>query len=107
SAAAFAALPYAIELRDAPITNPDLVRVLPAMGRLLLLHGGGFAGLMVLVAASIAILKHGIFPRWLGWLGIAAAVVLLVHVVYVTIFPFWGWVLVASFVMLVRRDKTA
>jgi hypothetical protein len=41
SAAAFAAEPYAIELRDAPLTDPDLVRVLPALGRLLLLHGGG------------------------------------------------------------------
>src|SRR5262245_1030687 len=36
SAADFAAVPYAIELRDAPISNADLVRVLPAMGRLLL-----------------------------------------------------------------------
>jgi hypothetical protein len=105
SAAAFAALPYAIEVRNAPITDPELVRVLPALGRLLLLHGGGFAGLLVLVATSTAILQTSFLPRWLGWLGIAAAIVLLVDVIYLTIFPFWTWVLIASIVMLVRHES--
>ena len=76
SAAGFAAVPYAIELRDAPISDPDLVRVLPALGRLLLLHGGGFTGLLVLLATSVAIFKTGFLPRWLAWIGIVAATVL-------------------------------
>jgi hypothetical protein len=106
SAAAFAALPYAIALRHAPITDTDLVRVLPAMGRLLLLHGGGFAGLLVLLASSAAILKTRVYPRWLGWLGLVAAIVLLFDVIYLTIFPFWTWVLIASIVMLTRRQES-
>jgi hypothetical protein len=107
SAGVYAAVSYAIELRDAPISDPDLVRVLPATGRLLLLHGGGFAGLLVVLATSIATFRTGVFPRWLGWLGIAAAIVLLFDVVYLNIFPFWTWVLIASIVMLMRRGKTA
>jgi hypothetical protein len=105
SAAMFAAVPYAITLRDAPVSNPDLVRVLPAMGRLLLLLGGGFSGGLLLVVAAIVILRTRVFPRWLAGLGIVAAIALLFDVVYVNITPFWAWVLVASVVMLAPRKK--
>jgi hypothetical protein len=107
SAAAFVAVPYAIELMDAPISDPDLVRLLPSTGRLLLLHGAGFAGLLVVLATSVASFRTGVFPRWLAWLGIVAAIVLLLDVIYVTIFPFWTWVFIVSIVMLMRREKTA
>ena len=103
SAAAFAAVANAISLRHAPVGDIDLVRVLPPMGRLLLLLGGGFAGALVLLAAAVVILGTGVFPRWLAWLGIVAAIALLVDVLYRNILPFWGWVLIASVVMLVRR----
>jgi pimeloyl-ACP methyl ester carboxylesterase len=108
SAAAFAAVPYAIELRDAPLTDPDLVRVLPALGRLLLLlQGGGFAGLLVVLATSIAVFRTGVYPRSLAWLGIVAAIVLPFDVLYLNIFPFWTWVFIASIVMLRRRKEPA
>jgi hypothetical protein len=55
SAATFAAVPYAITLRGAPVSDPDLVRLLPALGRLELLLGGGFSGLLVLLAAAAAL----------------------------------------------------
>ena len=107
SAAAFASVAYSIALRHAPVTNPDLVRVLPPMGRLLLLLGGGFSGLVVLLAAAAVIMKTAVYPRWLAWLGIAAAIALLFDVTYLNIFPFWGWVLIASIVMLTRRREAA
>src|SRR5262245_46122039 len=104
SAATFASVAYAVTLRDAPVSDPDLVRVLPPLGRLLLLLGGGFSGLLVLLAASLVILRTAVFPRWLAWLGIAAAIALLVDVIYLNIFPCWTWVFIASVVMLVRRE---
>jgi hypothetical protein len=105
-AAVFAWVPYSIELRDAPVSDPDLAWVLPSLGRLLLLLGGGFAGLLVLLAASVIILRTGVFPRWLAWLGIAAAIALLFDVIYLNILPFWVWVFIASVVMLMRREET-
>jgi hypothetical protein len=105
SAASFAAVPYAIELRNAPISELDLVRVLPALGRLLLLLGGGFAGLLVILSTSTAIFRTRVFPRWLAWVGVAAAIVLLLDVIYLNIFPFWTWVLIASIVMLRKQRK--
>ena len=47
-----ASVAYAIRLRGAPVTDGDLVRVLPALARLLELLGGGLAGILVLLAAS-------------------------------------------------------
>jgi hypothetical protein len=107
SAVEFSAVAYAVEFRNAPISNPDFVRVLPPMGRLLLLLGGGFTGILLLLAMAAAILQTGILPRWLAWLGILAAVVLLFDVSYLTIFPLWGRVLIASVVMLARHEKNA
>jgi H+/gluconate symporter-like permease len=48
-----------------------------------------------------------VFARWLGWLGIVAAIVLAFDVVYRDISPFWVWVFIASIVMLTRRGATA
>jgi Domain of unknown function (DUF4386) len=107
SAVVFAAVPFAIELRDAPISDPELVTLLPATGRLLLLLGAGFAGLLVVLTTSVAIFRTGVFPRWLAWLGIVAAIVLLFDVIYLTIFPLWTWVFVVSIVMLMRRERTS
>jgi hypothetical protein len=106
SAVGFSAVAYAVELRDAPIADPDLVRALPAAGGWLLLLGGGFAGVLLLLAVSGASLRTGVYPRWLGWLGIVAAIVLLFDVVYLNIFPVWVWVFIAAIVML-RQPQEA
>jgi hypothetical protein len=105
SAVAYAWVPYAIELRDAPVTDPELVTMLPSLGRLLLLLGGGFTAILVVLAAAGATLRTRVYPRWLGWLGVVAAIVLLFDVIYATIFPFWIWVFAASIVMLRRRQE--
>jgi hypothetical protein len=104
SAATFAGVANAASLRDAPVSNPDFVRVLPTLGRFILLLGGGFTGLLVVLLASIVIFRTGVFPRWLAVLGVVAAVTLLFDIVYLTIFPFWTWVFIASVVTLVRPD---
>jgi hypothetical protein len=107
SAVGFSAVAYAVELRDAPITDPDLVRALPAAGGWLLLLGGGFAGLLVLLAVAGASLRTGVYPRWLGWLGIVAAIALLFDIVYLNILPFWVWVFIAAIVMLRQPEEGA
>ena len=104
AAAAYASVPFAVGVADAPVSDPDLVRVLPSLGGFLLLVGGGFAGFLVLMATSAVILRTGVFPRWLAWLGIGGAIILLFDLVYLNIFPLWVWVFIASIVMLRRRE---
>lgn len=106
SAVTFAAVAYAIGLRDAPVSNPDLVRVLPEMAWMFLLMGGGFAGILLVLATCIVSFQTGVLPRWLAWLGIVVAIALLFDVIYVNILPLLLWVLVASIVLLMRREQT-
>lgn len=107
SAAALASVAYAVEFSDGRVSNPDLVTVLPSLGGLLLLLGGGFAGILLLAATSILIFRTGVLPRWLGWFGIIVAVSLVFDVVYVNIVPLLAWVVGASIVLLIRQHETA
>jgi uncharacterized membrane protein SirB2 len=107
SAAALATVAYSVELADAPVSDADLVRVLPQLGSLLLLLGGGFAGILLLVATSILVFRTRVFPRWFAWLGILAAIVLVVDVAYMNIIPLVALVGVASIALLMRQDETA
>jgi hypothetical protein len=104
SAAAFAAVAYAVELRGATVSDPDFVKVLPQMAWMILLLGAGFAGLLLVLTTSILSLRTGVLPRWLAWLGIVVAIALPVDVIYISIGPFLLWALVASIVLLLRRD---
>jgi hypothetical protein len=107
SAAAFAAVAYAVELRGATVSDPDFVKVLPQMAWMILLLGDGFAGLLLVLTTSILSLRTGVLPRWLAWLGIVVAIALLFDVIYISIGPFLLWVLVASIVLLLRREEPA
>jgi hypothetical protein len=107
SAAALASVAYAVEFSDARVSNPDLVTVLPSLGGLLLLLGGGFAGILLLAATSILIFRTRVLPRWLAWFGIIVAVSLVFDVTYTNILPLVAWVLGASIVLLTRREETA
>jgi hypothetical protein len=107
SAVALASVAYAVEFSDAPVTDPDIVRVLPQLGSLLLLIGGGFAGILLVLATSVLAFRTGVLPRWLAWLGILVAIALIFPVVYMNILPLVGWVGVASVVLLLRREETA
>jgi hypothetical protein len=107
SAATIASVAYAVEFSDARVSNPDLVTVLPSLGGLLLLLGGGFAGILLLAATSILIFRTGVLPRWLAWLGIVVAIATVFDVAYMNILPLVGWVLVASIAMLRRREEIA
>jgi len=107
SAAAIASVAYAVEFSDARLSNPDLVTVLPSLGGLLLLLGGGFAGILLLAATSILIFRTAVLPRWLAWFGIVVAISLVFDVFYVNILPLVAWVLGTSIALLRRREELA
>jgi Domain of unknown function (DUF4386) len=107
SAVALGAVAYSVEFSDAPLSDPDVVRVLPQLGSLLLLLGGGFAGILVVLATSILIFRTSVLPRWLAWFGILVAITLVFDVAYTNILPFVAWVGVASIALLMRQEETA
>ena len=55
------------------------------------------------VAATTAVaFRTGFLPRWFAWLGALVAVVLLLGFFFVPGFVFWGWILIAAVLLLVR-----
>ena len=107
SAVALAAVAYSVGLAGAPVSDPDLVRILPQLGSLLLLLGGGFAGILLVLATSMLILRTRVLQRWLAWFGILVAIALVFDVTYVNILPLVAWVLFTSITLLMRQDETA
>jgi hypothetical protein len=107
SAVALAAVAYSVGLADAPVSDPDLVRVLPQLGSLLLLLGGGFAGILLVLATSMLTFRTRVLQRWLAWFGILVAIALVFPVTYMNILPLVAWVLFASVALLMRQDEPA
>jgi hypothetical protein len=107
SAATIATVPYAVEFSNSTVSDPGLVTVFPSLGGLILLLGGGFAGILVLLATAALIFRTGALPRWLAWFGIAISLTLLFDVTYVNIIPFLAWVVAAAIVLLRRQEATA
>lgn len=107
SSAAIAAVAGAIEFRDAPDIDPDFVRILPQTGYAMLLLGGGFAAVVLVLTTSVVSLETNVFPQWLTWLGILAAIVLLFAIIFLPMIALLVWVLAVSIVLLMRTEETA
>ena len=105
SAGALAAVAFAVGVSGAPVSDSDVVRVLPQLGSLLLLLGGGFAGILLLFATSIVIVRTRVLPRWLAWFGIFIAITLIFDVTYMNIVPLLVWVISASVVLFTRKNE--
>jgi len=107
SAAAIAAVAGAIELGNATEPAPDFVRMMPQLGYATLLFGGAFAAIVLIVSTSIVALQTGALPRWLIWLGFAAALVLLLAFAFLPMIALPIWVLAVAVVLLRRPAEQA
>ncbi|HYA69093.1 MAG TPA: hypothetical protein VED63_10210 [Acidimicrobiales bacterium] len=65
------------------------------------LLGPGVA--IFLIATGAALIRSGVLPKWLGWLGLIAGVVAIVLPVALGPYAAGFWILVASIVMLVHN----
>jgi hypothetical protein len=99
-AAALAAIPAEQSFGSGPVLKvADIGRFLPSVGFGAILVFGAFGAIALIDAASIVIMRTGILPKWLGWLGFVAAVVLLFGVVFLPMVAFPIWLLAASIVL--------
>ena len=86
--------------------DPDTRRLLEDAG-LLLFASGTLAAILLVVAASFAALRHRALPRWLGWLGVVAAMIMPLGVAFVGFLALFVWVLAASTAFALRRPRAA
>ena len=78
--------------------DPNTRRLFEDAG-LLLLASGAIAAILLVVAVSVAALRLRVLPRWLGWVGFAAAALLPLAVAFIGFLVLWAWVLVVSAVL--------
>jgi hypothetical protein len=82
--------------------DPDTQRIFESAGFLLFVSAA-FAAILLVAAVSVAALRYGILPRWLGWAGIVVAVLLPSAFVFVGFLVLLAWVLAVG-VMLAARQ---
>jgi hypothetical protein len=82
--------------------DPDTRRLFEDAG-LLALASGAIAAMLLVVAVSVAALRFGVLPRWLGWFGLVVAVLLPTAVSFVGFLVLWVWILAVSFSVIFGR----
>jgi hypothetical protein len=75
--------------------DPDSRRLIEDAG-LLLFASGAIAAMLLVVAVSLAALRYGLLPRWLGWAGFAIAALLPLAVAFLGFLALIAWVLAVS-----------
>jgi hypothetical protein len=102
--AAWTTIASAVEDEDEFTVVPDMARAFDSLGYVLFVFAGGVTSLLVL-ATSVVALRTGLLPKWLAWLGIPVAVIMLVTFFFIPFFVFLGWVLVVSLVLLFWKQS--
>jgi hypothetical protein len=106
-AIALAAVPAGESFGGTPFHTADVARYIPSIGFGMILIPAMFGAIALIDAVSIVIMRKGVLPRWLGWLGFVSGVLLLFAAPAffpVILFPVW---LVATSVALQRSESPA
>jgi hypothetical protein len=70
-------------------------------------HAAGAAALgAMIIAASLAFMRGGVWPTWAGWVGIVVGILALASIVFFPQFLFLAWILVVSIVLFMRESRT-
>jgi hypothetical protein len=98
-----AGITLALEWEQGFTLDPDVYRALNAVFLGLLIHEG-FAAAVMVGAASLVVLSTGVLTRWLGWTGVAVALIALASwlIPGVPLILVLAWILAASVLMLRR-----
>ena len=81
-----------IAMSDEFVLDPNSRRLVDQAGFLIIVSGA-LAAILLVAATSLAALRYGLLPRWLGWAGFPAAALLAV--------PFLGFLVFAAWVLAV------
>jgi hypothetical protein len=95
-ATAFAAMESTFQL------DPNTRRLVEDVGFLLFVSGA-LAAILLVVAVSVAALRHSVLPRWLGWAGFPVAALLPLAIGFVGFLIFIVWILAVSAALALRR----
>ena len=90
------------EFNDAPLPSPELMIQIENIAGAVIVLVGGYAASMFVGASSVAALRGGALPTWLGWLGVVIAIVLLFSFLFLPLLLFLVWVVIVSVVQVAQ-----
>lgn len=67
-----------------------------------LLLWAALAAALLIAVVSTAVLREAILPAWFGWLGLVAAVALLLAVIFIPMIALPIWALIGGILLLMR-----
>jgi hypothetical protein len=82
--------------------DPNTYRLVNDLGYLAWVGAVVVAAIVVWAASAVA-LRSGVLPKWFAWLGVAAGILQLLAIFFIPAFLFWGWVVIASLLLVFRR----
>jgi hypothetical protein len=100
-----AAAIYSSELSD--VHDAESTRVLLILGHHWLAGLAGVLAAPLVAAASLQARARGLMPRWLVWVGLVLAVLLLLSQLAFTGIPIGLWIIATALWLLLGRDKVA
>lgn len=72
------------------------------------IHASGAAGLAaMIIAASLAFMSRGVWPRWAGWVSVAVGILSLASVAFFPQFLWLLWILIVSVLLFLRPMRYA
>jgi hypothetical protein len=72
------------------------------------MHASGAIGLgAMIIAASLAFMWGGVWPKWAGWLGVIAGILSLGSIAFFPQFLYLLWILIVSVVMFMRTPSAS
>ncbi len=90
------------------VKGADVARFIPQIGFGIILIGGMFGAIVMIVSSSIIILRTRVLPAWYGYFGYFASFVLLFAVFFIPGIALAIWALIGGILMLGRtEDKPA
>jgi hypothetical protein len=85
---------------------PELIHAADDAGWVM--HASGAIGLgAMIIAASLAFMWGGVWPKWAGWLGVIAGILSLASIVFFPQFLYLLWILIVSVVMFMRTPSAS
>jgi hypothetical protein len=86
--------------------DPNTRRLTEAAGFLLFV-GGALAAILLVASVSVAAVRAGALPRWLGWAGLVAAALLPLAIGFIGFLVLLAWVMATSTVLAFGRGREA
>ncbi len=91
----FSAFSIAVGDSDKFVVDPNTYRVVSDIGWVIFVSGT-MTALLVVLSTALLSLKGQIVPRWIAWISIVVAALMVVSFFFVPFLVFLGWVLVVS-----------